>query len=103
MSASCLGGFVPSNSLAILAAIRRPSSLLEQLGRPLRKIREPRPEVQFGQGSSTAERKGWDARLALGDERINAILGQPSRQSNLSKVSLRGSERVLFWQRPIHF
>jgi hypothetical protein len=91
------------SGLAIFAAIRRPSSLLEQLGRPLSEIREPRSEVQFGQGSSTAERKGWDARLALGDERIDAILGQPLRQSNLSKVSLRGSERVLFWQRPIHF
>jgi hypothetical protein len=47
-----------SGNFAIFTAIRRPSSLLEQLGRPLSEIREPRPEVQFGQGSKYSRAKG---------------------------------------------
>jgi hypothetical protein len=46
------------------------------------------PGRRFNSARALAQpSEGWDARLALGDERINAILGQPSRQSNLSKVS----------------
>jgi hypothetical protein len=53
---------------AIFAAIFRASSLLSNLAARLVKMREPRPEVQFGRGSaqpSKAKMPGW----LLGDER----------------------------------
>jgi len=64
-----------SGSLAILAAIRHIKS----------------PGRRFNSAGALAQpSEGWDARLALGGrEKIDAILGQPLRQSNLSKVSLR--------------
>jgi putative endonuclease len=80
--------------LAIFAAILPALVLAVQLSRAFRwKFKNPGRKFNFG-GALAQPSEGWNARLALGDEGIDSILGQLSHQSTKSSFSfVLGSRR----------